>query len=54
MTLKIFQKYRVKIQLQVPKRKRTFYDLAAKHIVKTGGKVENLSLDIDKVLYGKK
>lgn len=32
-------------------KKKSFYDLAKNHIVKSNDKNKNLSLDVDKILY---
>ncbi|MDP4007919.1 MAG: hypothetical protein Q8P68_01890 [Candidatus Peregrinibacteria bacterium] len=54
MVLKILQKYSVKVELPTKKKKKTLFDLAKKHICKTRGKKEDLALNTDKILYGKK
>ncbi len=54
MTPKILQKYSVAIQIPSHKKTKAFFDLAKKHIIKTGGKKESLAINADKVLYGKK
>ena len=54
MAQKIFQKYSVKVDLPATKKKKTFFDLAKKHIFKSGGKKESLATNTDKILYGKR
>ena len=54
MVPKILQKYSVKVKLPAKKKKKSFLDLAKKHICKTGGKKQDLATNTDKILYGKK
>ncbi len=55
MTPKVLEKYRVNTQNfpKVPHQKGSFFSNAKKNITRGSGKKENLSANIDKILYGK-
>ena len=57
MSLSVIKKYRVNTNLfssNKTNKSKSFWDLAKKHIVTSTGKKEDLALNLDKILYGKK